>query len=174
MIRNRAQSPSGRANALPTVLVMATPTARSSHQAGQDWLRSCAPDPAAVARAWDLEQFAEIPTGLHWLIAQAPLVRSVEAMQRITPGSLGPVLADVYRDVAWWLLPADRAHELDDIRQLTVHPAGWVLKCPPVLHSVEGRWWVERPDGTGLLTDPTVLGAAFGPGGYRPHAEASA
>lgn len=153
---------------------MATRTARFSHQAGQDWLLSCAPDPTPVARAWELEQFADIPTGSHWLIAEAPLVRSVEATRRIRPDRLGPVLADVYRDVAWWLLPADRAQELDDVHQITVHPAGWVLRCPPVLHSLEGRWWVERPDGTGLLTDPATLGAAFGPGGYRLPAEASA
>ena len=146
---------------------MGTPIVRSSHKAGQDWLLSCAPDPAAVARAWELEQFAEIPSGPHWRVAQAPLLRSVEAIKRIRPDRLGPVLADVHPDLAWWLIPADRAHELDDVRQITVHPAGWVLNCPPVEHSLEGRWWVERPDGTGQLTDPSSLGAAFGPGGFR-------
>lgn len=133
--------------------------------AGQAWLLSCAPDPAAVSHAWELEQFASIPAGTHWLVAEAPLVRSVQATRRIPPDRLGPVLGDVHRDIAWWLLPADTAQELDDVRQITIHPAGWILHCPPVVHSLEGRWWIERPDGTGLLTDPSSLGAAFGPGG---------
>ncbi|NNN30726.1 hypothetical protein HLK59_10190 [Streptomyces sp. S3(2020)] len=150
---------------------MPAPSARPMQQAGQAWLLSCAPDPAAVRSAWELEQFAQIPTGAHWLVAEAPLVRSVQATRRIPPDRLGPVLGDVHRDVAWWLLPADAAQELDDIRQIVVHPAGWILSCPPVLHSLEGRWWVEPPDGTGQLTDPSSLGAAFGPGG-RPSREA--
>ena len=153
---------------------MGTPTARSSHKAGQDWLSSCAPDPAAIVRTWELEQFASIPSGPHWRVAEAPLLRSVEALRRIRADRLGPVLADVHRDVAWWLVPGNRAHELDDVRQIKLHPPGWPLSCPPVLHSLEGRWWLERPDGTGLLTDPSALGAAFGPGGYRLTAEASA
>ncbi|MEU1409583.1 transposase [Streptomyces sp. NPDC005728] len=49
-----------------------------------------------------------------------------------------------------------------------VRPAGWELQCPPVVHSLGGRWWLALPDGTGQLTDPTLLAAAFGPGGYRP------
>lgn len=146
---------------------MPVANARALQQAGQEWLLSCAPDPQPVLRAWDLEQFAEIPTGSHWLIAEAPLVRSVQAIQRIKPHCLGPLLGDVHRDVAWWLLPARLTDELDGVRQITVHPVGWILHCPPVPHSLEGRWWIEPPDGTGLLTNPTALGAAFGPGGFR-------
>ncbi|MGW1863737.1 hypothetical protein [Streptomyces collinus] len=41
-------------------------------------------------------------------------------------------------------------------------------------HSLGGRWWLAIPDGTGHLTDPILLGAAFGPGGYRPEPEAQA
>lgn len=161
------QSAPGCAIALHTVLVMAVPNARLMHQAGQDWLLSWAPDPDAARRAWELEQFAAIPTGPHWLIAEAPLTRSVEAIRRIKSDRLGPVLADVHREVAWWLVPTDRAQELDDVRQIMVHPPGWTIHCPPVLYSLEGRYWLERPDGTGQLTDAAALGAAFSPGGFR-------
>jgi hypothetical protein len=89
-------------------------------------------------------------------------------MRRIGPERLGPVLADVDTDQAWWLLPADVGDELDDVRQVTVRPPGWVLECPPVLYHLSGRIWLERPDGSGRLTDPVLLGAAFGPGGRLP------
>lgn len=142
-------------------------------QAGQDWLLTCAVHPADVLRTWDAEELAEFPTGPRWCVAEAPLLRSVEAIARIGGDRIGPVLADIHRDVAWWLLPPDLTDELDDIRRLTVRPPGWVLKCPPVLYSVNGRWWMERPDGSGRLTDPVLLGAAFSPGGARLSAEAS-
>ncbi|MEU6230448.1 hypothetical protein [Streptomyces sp. NPDC047042] len=144
---------------------MATQTAHRMSQAGQDWLLSCALHPADVQGAWDTEELAEFPTGPHWRVAEAPLLRSVEAISRIGADRIGPVLADVHRDVAWWLLPPDLTDELDDIHRLTVRPDGWVLKCPPVLYSVTGRWWLERPDGSGRLTNPVLLGAALSPGG---------
>ncbi|MET7481374.1 hypothetical protein ABZT17_44715 [Streptomyces sp. NPDC005648] len=151
---------------------MAVPTAGPMHQAGQEWLLSSAPDPAPVLREWELDEFGEIPSGTLWRVAEAPLVESVAAIRRIGPDRLGPILGDVYSDVAWWLLPPDLGDDLDDLRLFTVRPAGWVLRCPPVLHSVQGRWWIERPDGSGRLTDPAVLAAAFGPGGYRTRTEA--
>jgi hypothetical protein len=152
---------------------MATTSARRISQAGQDWLLSCALHSADVQGTWDAEELAEFPTGVHWRVVEAPLLRSLEAIARIGADRIGPVLADIHRDAAWWLLPPDLTDELDDIRRLTVRPAGWVLKCPPVLYSVNGRWWMERPDGSGQLTDPVLLGAAFSPGGARLSTEAS-
>ena len=89
----------------------------------------------------------------------------MDAIKRIGSDRLGPVLADVASERAWWLLPPGLGDELDDIGLLTVHPHGWLLRCPPVLYPVRGRVWVERPDGSGRLTDPILLGAALGPGG---------
>ncbi|MHB9862201.1 hypothetical protein [Streptomyces sp. YIM S03343] len=142
-------------------------------QAGQDWLLSCTVTPTDVRRAWDREDLAPFPTGSRWRVAEAALLRTVQVMKRIRSERLGPVLADVETERAWWLLPPGLDDELDDIRQLTVRPSGWVLKCPPVLYSAGGRMWLERPDGTGRLTDPALLGAAFGPGGIRPPTESS-
>lgn len=78
---------------------------------------------------------------------------------------LGPVLADVAAGRAWWLLPADLCDELDDVPQLIVHLPGWLLLSPPVLYAIGDRGWLERPDGSGRLTDPTALSGAFGAGG---------
>src|SRR5439155_9722770 len=111
----------------------------------QDWLLSCTTEPTTACRAWDREDLASFFTGLHWRVAEAPLLPSVHAMTRIGSARLGPVLADVEADRAWWLIPATVGDELDDVRQLTVRPAGWVLKCPPVTYCVDGRMWRERP-----------------------------
>lgn len=148
------------------MLVMALQTSRTDRlQAGQDWLLSCCPSPTRVARAWAAEELARIPIGVRWLVAEGPLLRSVAAMKRVGAERLGPVLADVFSERVWWLLPPDVGDELDDVHQLTVRPSGWLLACPPVLYPIDGCLWLERPDGSGRLTDPIALGAAFGPGG---------
>lgn len=92
-------------------------------------------------------------------------MRSVDAMQRVGADRLGPVLVYPEADLAWWLVPLTAGEELDDIARITVHPAGWVLACPPAHEYMNGRGWLEKPDGSGRLTDPVALGAAFGPGG---------
>ncbi|MGW6261354.1 hypothetical protein [Streptomyces sp. NPDC055085] len=147
---------------------MATQPVLSPRQAGQDWLLACAPDPAAAERAWEADELAAFPTGLHWRVAEAPLRQTMDAITRIGSSRLGPVLADVSSERAWWLLPPELGDELDDVHLLTVHPQGKPLRCPPVLYPVLGRVWVERPDGAGRLTDPTLLGAALSPGGGGP------
>ncbi|MGP4087633.1 hypothetical protein [Streptomyces sp. KR55] len=91
---------------------------------------------------------------------------------RIPEQQRGPVLADPDLDKTWWLVPLDAAEELAHVRQVTLQPAGWTLGCPPTGRQVAGRWWLWRPDGSGRLTDPAVLAAAFGPGGYRLTEEA--
>lgn len=153
---------------------MATKPTRHLVQPGEDWLLSCTDAPTGVRTAWGAEELAPIVSGPHWRVAEAPLLPTVHVMKRIGSARLGPVLADVHVDRAWWLLPPNLSDELDDVRQLVVRPARWVLKCPPVLYGLDGRMWLERPDGSGRLTDPVLLGAAFGPGGYRLSAEASA
>ncbi|MET9083739.1 hypothetical protein ABZX77_17900 [Streptomyces sp. NPDC004237] len=89
------------------------------------------------------------------------------ALTRIPEGQRGPVLADVQGDSAWWLVPLDAAEELADVRAVSVKPPGWTLDCPPASRMLFGHLWLNYPDGTGVLTDPAVLAAALGPGGYR-------
>lgn len=132
------------------------------HEAGAAWLADCSAHPDPVREAWTLKTLAPITSGTRWRVAEAPLLRSVEAVARIGGDRIGPILADIHRKVAWWLLPPDLADELDDVRRVTVRPAGWVIECPPVPHSVNGRWWIECPDGSGQLTDPAALAAALG------------
>ncbi|MCX4972189.1 hypothetical protein [Streptomyces sp. NBC_00620] len=148
---------------------MATSTRNpGTRYAGRDWLAECAPTPDAVHRAWSAGELALVPSGLRWLVVEAPLLPSVDAMQRMPPDGLGPVLAYPAAERAWWLVPLDAAEHLDDVARLTVHPPLWPLYCPPVNRPTNGRVWLARPHGSGRLTDPTVLGACFGPGGRLP------
>ncbi|MER5467209.1 hypothetical protein [Streptomyces sp. NPDC002685] len=134
-------------------------------QAGQDWLLSCADTPAEVRILWEADELGAFPAGGHWMVAEATLAHTMDAVKRIPSAQLGPVLADVSQGISWWLLPPTLGDDLDDVCTITVRPRGWLLRCPPVLYPVRGRVWIERPDGTGRLTDPVLLGAALGPGG---------
>lgn len=151
---------------------MAAKPTRSTKQAGENWLLSCTDQPTAARRNWDNEELAPFRTGAHWRAAEAPLLQSMHAMKRMGWKGLGPVLADVEANLAWWLLPTTVGDELDDARALTLRPDGWLLRCPPVLYAVGVRMWLERPDGSGRLTDPRLLGTAFSPGGARLSMEA--
>ena len=144
------------------------------YEAGDAWLADCSAHPDLVREAWKLDALAPIRSGTHWLTVESHLVTGMQALDRIREAQRGPVLADPLVDVAWWLVPAEAADELADVRQLRVRDAGWPLHCPPTGWQTCGRFWLHRPDGSGQLTDPAVLAAAFGPGGYRISAEASA
>ncbi|MGV9456714.1 hypothetical protein [Streptomyces sp. NPDC003635] len=143
------------------------------YEAGDAWLADCSAHPGLVQAAWDDELLAPIASGHGWLVAETQLVFGMPALSRIRAQQRGPVLADPASDRTWWLVPRDAAEELADLRYTTVRPAGWLLHCPPTGQQVEGRFWLSRPDGSGLLTDPTVLAAVFGPAGYRRPSEAS-
>ncbi|MFF3409509.1 hypothetical protein ACFYW8_25540 [Streptomyces sp. NPDC002742] len=136
-----------------------------ARQAGQDWLLSCADTPAEIRALWDADELGAFPVGGHWMVAEASLTHTMDAVKRIPPVRRGPVLADVSQGMAWWLLPPTLGDNLDDVCTITVRPRGWLLRCPPVLYPLRGRVWIERPDGSGRLTDPVLLGAALGPGG---------
>lgn len=119
-------------------------------------------------RAWERGEVGLIPTGLLWVAVEADLTPTFAAMERVGPSRLGPVLVLPEADRAWWLLPPGTEELLDDLPQLTVRPAGWVLRCPPADRYVDGLGWLEKPDGSGRLTHPETLGAAFGPGRGLP------
>ncbi|KUN03961.1 hypothetical protein AQI95_21210 [Streptomyces yokosukanensis] len=146
----------------------------AQYEAGDKWLAECSEHPAVVRAAWDQEILAPIASGAHWLVAESSLMRGWPAASRIRESPHGPVLADPDGNRMFWLVAPSAAEELADVRQLVVHPAGWLLPSPPTGWQVEGRFWLWRPDGTGQLNDPALIAAAFGPGGYRTEAEARA
>ncbi|MFC9130231.1 hypothetical protein ACFT4A_25740 [Streptomyces sp. NPDC057099] len=153
---------------------MALPKYTERYLAGDSWLAGCSQHPALVREAWSLEALAPIRSGSAWLAAEAPLVASMQAHRLIREELRGPILADPDLDTAWWLVPLDAVEELADLRAVAVQPIGRPLHCPPTGWPACGRLWLTRPDGSGQLTAPAVLAAAFGPGGFRRPAEATA
>ncbi|MFI1352505.1 hypothetical protein ACH4TV_02770 [Streptomyces sp. NPDC020898] len=143
------------------------------YEAGDAWLADCAAHPELVRQAWDLEALAPIASGRQWLAAQTPLLTAMQVLSRLRAEDRGPLLADPGVDKAWWLVPLDAADELDDLRQVFVRAMGWPLLCPPTGWQACGRLWLSRPDGSGRLNNPALLGAAFGPGSARLSTEAS-
>ncbi|MET7700329.1 hypothetical protein [Streptomyces sp. NPDC005485] len=146
----------------------------AQHEAGDAWLADCAEQPDLVREAWDVQALATIRTGVHWLAAESPIVAVLAALKRMPPGRLGPVLADPTTEQAWWLVPLGAGEHLAGTRQIRVRPAGWPLRCPPTGWQLCGRFWLQRPDGSGKLTDPVLLGAALGPEGSGPRLPAEA
>ncbi|MFF9896041.1 hypothetical protein [Streptomyces longispororuber] len=151
---------------------MDAPTRAAHCSAGDAWLAACSPKPEAIWAVWDVGGLAPNPSGDHWLAAETSLNVALNALQRIPARHRGPLLADASVQCAWWLVPADAAAHLADVRQLAVHPSGWVLQIPSTGYPISGRFWLELPDGTGRLTKADRLGAALGPGGPRLAAEA--
>jgi hypothetical protein len=149
---------------------MALPKLRFAEvcEAGDAWLADGSAHPALVRAAWDEEVLAPIGTGPHWLAAQTQLVAAMYALTRIREEHRGPVLADTALDKAWWLVPADADEEFADLGQVFVQPSGWPLRCPPTGLQLEGRFWLNRPDGSGQLNEPALLGAALGPSVRHP------
>jgi hypothetical protein len=142
------------------------------YEVGDAWLASYSVDPTAVRAAWEQEALALIASGAHWLVAESDLTRGWSAASRLRNAPHGPVLAAPDANAMYWLISPDAVEELADVRQLVVHPAGWMLRCPPTGWQVDGLFWLWRPDGTGHLTDPALIAAAFGPCGYRREASA--
>ncbi|MFP3990638.1 hypothetical protein U9R90_24875 [Streptomyces sp. E11-3] len=152
---------------------MATNTHAARCESGDAWLASCSLRPNLVRDVWDMDGLAPIHTGTHWLAAEARLDAAMSVLRDLPRTRRGPLLADPMIGAAWWLVPLDAAEQLADVRALTVHPPDWPLHCPPTGWPVCGRVWLDRPDGSGRLTNPATLGAVFGPGrGPRLPAEA--
>ncbi|GAB2829868.1 hypothetical protein [Streptomyces daliensis] len=142
---------------------------------GAHWLARCSPAPDTVFAAWAREELARIPAPPAWAVAEADLLHSVRAMEPLSrTARLGPVLAHPETERAWWLVPPDAHEHLTDLHRLTLHERGWPLLCPSPQHGAQGMCWLERPDGTGKLTDPAALAAAFGRGGRDGHLPAEA
>ncbi|MEH0551221.1 hypothetical protein [Streptomyces sp. B21-101] len=143
------------------------PRCAELYEAGDTWLAGCSVRPNLARQAWAFDALAPISSGTHWLAAEVHILTAMQLLTRIGKERCGPVLADPSLDRAWWLLPPAAAEELADLRSIVVHPAGTRLHCPPTGWHACGRFWMRRPDGTGQLTDPTLLAAALGPGGQR-------
>jgi hypothetical protein len=150
---------------------MAAKRRATNHPPGDAWLAECSGHERLVHEVWSVGGLAPIHC-TQWLAAEAQLATALEARKRIPAKARGPLLLDSGLDAAWWLVPLDAADELADIRPLTVHPYDWPLHCPSPQRPAGGRFWLDAPDGSGKVTDPACLAAAFGPAVSALRAEA--
>lgn len=125
---------------------------------GALWLAACAPYPTRALHAWAAGLVAGIAPGTHWWVAETPLYRGLVALHQLA--TMGPVLAHVGMQRAWWLTPAG-VGEGFGTEGLTVHTGGPFL-CPPPGREVHGLGWVVPPDGSGQLTGLPTLAVACG------------
>ncbi|MFE0379319.1 hypothetical protein ACFW1M_27945 [Streptomyces inhibens] len=123
-----------------------------------------------MRRLWSEEEFAPSPSRPGAWSRHRACAPSTPCVHWLAPGSSGLSLVDAAADTAWWLVSDVADEHLADIVLLTVRPRGWLLRCPPTDQYFNGRGWLEKPDGSGKLTDPIAMGAAFGPGGRLPAA----
>jgi len=137
-------------------------SAGSDVHPGTTWLLNCTADPIKVQRAWAAQQPAPIATDC-WAAVEAPLIDTVNVVSRLDRHRRGPLLGFPEEQLAWWLVPADVGDVLDDVPRLRVLAPGSELLCPPADRTLASRLWLALPDGSGQLTDPDYLGAAFSP-----------
>lgn len=132
---------------------------------GTDWLANLSPSPDGIRQSWARGRLAGlcVPAGGLWTVGEIGLIRCMLGIESLgRSGMLGPVLTCPSEDLAWILLPGDADRHLSDISDLYLLGAGECLLAPPVDRPMSGRAWIELPDGTGRLTDPSALGAVLG------------
>ncbi|MBH1937596.1 hypothetical protein I5Q34_25550 [Streptomyces sp. AV19] len=130
---------------------------------GTEWLARCSPSPEAARQQWSAGELAPIRTTVWSVVEMNDLLRAVDALLVLRrTGRPGPVPACPESKRVWWLLPPGRAAAFDGCPGLTARPANRALPCPPADEPLCGRGWLEKPDGSGRLTDPARLATALG------------
>ncbi|MFI7010626.1 hypothetical protein [Streptomyces sp. NPDC050145] len=137
-----------------------------------EWLAAVAPDPAACRRAWERDPrgVALLPAGRRWdvLILPAELgYRTLDVLTRVIDRP-GPVLADFGDARMGFFVPAGTAARWVGTGVRGAGHGTWIVVPRPGRATGAVRWLVP-PDGSGTLTDPSVLElalheAAAGPG----------
>lgn len=130
--------------------------------AGADWLAHCALSPTTVRTQWCAGELAPIRTTAWSVVETHDVVQAADALLALRrTWRPGPVLAHPEGRRIWWLLPPGQAAAFDGFPGAVVRPADWALPCPPVDEPLCGHGWLEKPDGTGHLTDPHHLAATL-------------
>ncbi|WP_406091974.1 hypothetical protein [Streptomyces sp. NBC_01013] len=134
-------------------------------EAAVEWLASVAPDPGACRREWerDPRRIALLPAGRRWDVLILPGVLGYPTLDVVTRlvDRPGPVLSD-FGDarMGFFVPPGTAARWLGT----GVRGAGrgtWIVVPHPGRAVVAGVRWLIPPDGSGTLTDATLLELAM-------------
>ncbi|MFE1026545.1 hypothetical protein ACFW5I_18595 [Streptomyces sp. NPDC058818] len=135
------------------------------------WLASVAPDPESCRREWERNPLgvALLPAGKAWdvLILPGRLgCPTLDVLSRVLDQP-GPVLADFGDARTGFFVPAGTASRWLGTGVRTAGLGTWIVVPYPVApayparRSSGGVRWLIPPDGTGTLTDPSLLELAM-------------
>ncbi|MFH9817393.1 hypothetical protein [Streptomyces sp. NPDC017230] len=135
------------------------------------WLASVAPDPGSCLRKWERDPLglALLPAGKAWDVLVLPnrLGRTtLDVFSRVLDQP-GPVLADSGDARTGFLVPAGTAARWLGTGVRTVGLGAWIVVPHPGAKAYSAKVssgqvrWLIPPDGTGTLTDPSLLELAM-------------
>ncbi|MFG2427853.1 hypothetical protein [Streptomyces sp. NPDC048590] len=152
---------------------------RTGAKAAIAWLASVAPNPAACRAEWERDPrgVALLPAGRLWdvLIVPGGLGHpTLDVLTRLVSRP-GPVLAGFGEARMGYFVPPGTAARWVGTGIRGVGRGAWIVVPRPGA-TVGGARWIIPPDGSGVLTDATLLELALheaaaamrgGPGGVR-------
>jgi len=149
--------------------------AGSGVKAAVEWLASVAPDPGACRREWehDPRGIALLPAGRRWDVLILPGELGYPTLDVLTRliDRPGPVLADFGEGRMGFFVPPGTVARWVGTGVRGAGRGTWIVVPHPGRPAGKVRWLVP-PDGSGTLTDATLLElamheAAAGPAGGR-------
>ncbi|MFI8002800.1 hypothetical protein [Streptomyces sp. NPDC086010] len=128
------------------------------------WLASVAPDPEACRQEWERDPrgIALLPAGKRWDVLIVPGELGYPTLDVITRlvDRPGPVLADFGDARMGFFVPPGTAARWVGTGIRGVGRGAWIV-VPRPGSTVGGVRWLIPPDGSGVLTDATLLELAL-------------
>ncbi|MFV0133363.1 hypothetical protein ACLGIH_09020 [Streptomyces sp. HMX87] len=130
-----------------------------------EWLASAAPDPEACLREWELNPLgvALLPAGTAWDVLILPSrlgYPTLDVLTRVLDRP-GPVLVDFGDARTGFFVPPGTAARWLGTGIRTAGPGTWIVVPYPGRLASGGIRWLIPPDGSGTLTDPSLLELAM-------------
>ncbi|WP_282694053.1 hypothetical protein [Streptomyces sp. CC208A] len=141
-----------------------TSTGASGVKAAVEWLAAAAPDPDACRWEWERNPHgvALLPAGRHWDVLVLPGGlghAALDVLARLVDRP-GPVLADLGDARVGFFVPPGTAARWLGTGVRGAGPGSWVA-VPHPGRATGGVRWLVVPDGSGTLTDPSLLERAM-------------
>ncbi|MFI6125081.1 hypothetical protein ACIBCU_36115 [Streptomyces sp. NPDC051064] len=137
---------------------------RTGAEAAVVWLASVAPDPTACRSEWERnpQGMALLPAGRRWDVLLVPGELGYPTLDVLTRllDRPGPVLADFGASRMGFFVPPGTAARWVGTGIRGVGDGTWIV-VPRPGSTVGGARWLIPPDGSGTLTDATLLELAL-------------
>jgi len=136
----------------------------SGARIAMEWLVAVAPDPDACRREWERNQhgIALLPAGRRWDVLILPgelAYPTLDVLTRLVDRP-GPVLAGFGESRMGFFVPPGTAGRWLGTGVRTAGHGTWIV-VPYPGRSAGGVRWLIAPDGSGTLTDPSLLELAM-------------